>query len=408
MIIAHKIRMFTNNAQDTYNKCACGTARFAYNWALDQWKIQYEAHLINNNLSLPSEISLRKQLNSIKKEKFPWMLDVTKCAPQMAIKNLGNAFKRFFKHESKYPQTKKKFKHDSYTLSNDHFTIEDNYIHIPKLGKVKLAEKLRFKGKLLWATVSRIANKWYVSISVELDKPIKFPKTKKQGIGGIDLGVSDYAVLSTGEIIKGPKPHKQLSSRLKRLSRSFSRKKKGSSNSRKAKVKLSKLHARIHNIRTDGQHKFTTRVAKEFKSLVIEDLNIKGMMKNRHLSKAVADMGLYETRRQLVYKTPIYKCKLMIADRWYPSSKLCSDCGYKYDELTLKMREWTCPICGTKHDRDHNAAKNLKNLAVSSTVRSAISSQTVCGETGSDVLVGSSYVKPVSVKQKSNFKSVNV
>ena len=383
MIIAHKIRMYTNNVQDTYNKCACGTARFAYNWALAEWNTQYQAHLVDNTLPLPSEISLRKQLNSIKKEQFPWMLDVTKCAPQMAIKNLGNAFKRFFKHESRYPQKKKKFKHDSYTLSNDHFSIEDNYIHIPKLGKVRLAERLRFKGKLLWATVSRIADKWYVSISVELEKPIIYSKTKKQGVEGIDFGLSSYAVMSTGEIIKGPKPHKQLINRLRRLSRSFSRKKKGSNNSKKAKEKLSKLHARIHNIRNDAQHKFTTAKAKAHTVLVLEDLNIKGMLKNRCLSRSVADMGLYETRRQFEYKASMYQCKIMIADRWFASSKLCSTCGYKYNDLTLKMREWTCPHCGTKHNRDHNAAKNLRNLAVSSTERRSVtsSSQTVCGET---------------------------
>ena len=394
MYIAHRIALDLNNAQATYMSQAAGTARFAYNWALSEWKKQYEAWKRDNSRLKPSQEALRRQLNSIKRKEFPWMLEVTKNAPQMAIIQLGQAFKNFFAGRSRYPKFRKKGRDDRFTLTNDQFSIDDSRIRIPRLGWVRMRESLRFAGKIISATISRVANRWFVSITVDTEDNSHLPKAENQGAAGVDLGVSALATLSTGEIIVGPKPHKALLLRLKRLSRSLSRKQKGSANRVKAKIKLAKLHARIAAIRTDALHKLTTDLTRRFHSIGIEDLNVSGMMKNRHLSRAIADMSFYEFRRQLQYKTAMRGGQVIVADRFYPSSKTCSVCGYKRESLPLSVRKWKCPGCGTDHNRDLNAAINLKNMAVSSTV-------TACGEEGS----GSSRktrVKPSSEKQEAS------
>jgi putative transposase len=397
MLTAHKIALDPNNVQATYFARAAGTARFAYNWALAEWQRQYEASKADASLPKPSQMALRRQLNSIKGEQFPWMLEVTKNAPQMAIVQLGAAFKNFFAGRAKYPKFRKKGLHDRFSLTNDQLSIAGSRIRIPNLGWVRMRETLRFTGKIMSATVSRVADRWFVSITVDTQNDLPLPKAENQGVVGVDLGVSALATLSTGEPIPGPKAHKALLDRLRRLSRSMSRKVKGSENRKKAKAKLSRLHARIGNIRKDGLHQLTTDLTRRFHTIGIEDLNVKGMVKNRHLSRAVSDMGFFEFRRQLEYKAAARGGVIVVADRWYPSSKTCSGCGHKLETLPLAVREWTCPACVLVHDRDVNAAINLKNMAVSSTV-------SACGEEGS----GSgrkTRTKPASVKQESSSKA---
>ena len=376
MLIAHRIALDLNNVQATYMARASGTARFAYNWALAEWKRQYQAWKLDNSQPQPRQAALRRQLNSIKREQFPWMLEVTKCAPQMAIIHLGDAFKNFFAGRSKYPQFRKKGVDDRFTLTNDQFSIDGSRIRIPNLGWVRMREALRFVGKIMSATISRVADRWFVSITVDTKDNSHLPKAENQGVVGVDLGVSALATLSTGEVIAGPKPYKALLDRLRRLSRSLSRKQKGSSKRKKVKAKLAKLHARIAAIRSDALHKLTSDLTRRFHTIGIEDLNVRGMLKNRHLARSIADMGFFELRRQLEYKTAMRGGQVVVADRFYPSSKTCSECGHKLEELPLAVREWTCPVCGSIHDRDVNAAINLKNMAVSSTV-------SACGEDGS-------------------------
>lgn len=398
MLIAHCIALDPNNAQATYLARAAGTARFAYNWALDEWKRQYEAWKADNSRLKPSQAALRRQLNALKHEQFPWMLEVTKNAPQMAIIQLGQAFQNFFAGRARYPRFRRKGVHDRFTLTNDQFSLDGSRIRIPNLGWVRMRETLRFTGKIISATVSRVADKWFVSIAVDTQDDSHLPKAENQGVAGVDLGVKALATLSTGETIPGPKTHKALLGRLQRLSRSLSRKVKGSSNRRKAKTKLARLHARIANIRSDALHQLTTDLTRRFHTIGIEDLNVRGMVKNRHLSRAVSDMGFFEFRRQLDYKAARRGGMIVVADRWYPSSKTCSGCGHKLETLPLSVREWACPACGSAHDRDVNAAINLKNLAVSSTV-------SACGEEGS----GSgrkTRTKPASVKQEVSFEPV--
>ncbi|WP_299020731.1 MULTISPECIES: RNA-guided endonuclease InsQ/TnpB family protein [unclassified Tepidimonas] len=404
MLIAHRIALDPNNAQATYFARACGVARFAYNWALVEWKRQYEVWKANPSLPKPSQQSLRRQLNAIKREQFPWMLEVTKCAPQMAIIQLGQAFQNFFAGRARYPQFRKKGVHDRFTLTNDQFSIDGCRIRIPSLGWVRMREPLRFAGKLMSATISRVADRWFASITVDTSDTSHLPKAENQGAVGVDLGVSALAALSTGEMFPSPKPHKALLDRLRRLSRSLSRKQKGSANRKKARARLAKLHARIVNIRADALHKLTTDLTRRFHTIGIEDLNVRGMAKNRHLARSIMDMGFFEFRRQLQYKAAMRGGQVVVADRFFASSKTCSACGHRLDDLPLSVREWTCPDCGIIHDRDVNAARNLLayGLAALSGPTASSAGCQACGEAGSG-LGRKLKTKPASVKQEVSF-----
>jgi len=356
MKIVHKIRLEPTVKQFILFNKSAGVARFSYNWALAKWNELYEAG------EQTSEISLRKQLNSIKKVDFPWMYEVSKTCPQQAIKNLGDAFGRFFKKKSKYPNFKKRGIHDSFRADNGPgtFSITGNKIKLLKLGIVKLSENLRFTGKLMSATVSRRAKHWYVSVLIETEvKPVTH---KNQGVVGVDLGIKSLAILSNGEVFENPKALRRNLCRLKRMQRRVSRKVKGSYNRRKEIQKLATLHAKIRFIRQDILHKLTMHLAKDFKTIVIEDLNVKGMVKNHCLAQAISDVGWGEFRRQLVYKCDWYGSELIVADRFFASSKTCSACSFYYGDLTLDIREWVCPCCGILHDRDGNASQNLKQI----------------------------------------------
>ncbi len=367
MLMAHRIALEPNNRQATHFARAAGVARFAYNWGLTEWRHQYEAWKADNSLPKPSQMLLRRQLNAIKREQFPWMLEVTKNAPQMAIIQLGQAFQNYFAGRARYPVFRKKGRDDRFSITNDQFRVEGRHIRIPNLGWVRMREPLRFTGKIMSATISRVAGRWLVSVTVDTADPPKRP-AENQGVVGVDLGVSMLATLSTGEVVPGPKPHRTLNARLRRLSRSLSRKQKGSANRRKARQKLAKLHARIADIRADALHKLTADLTRRFHTVVIEDLNVRGMLQNHHLARSIADVGFFEFRRQLEYKAKRRGRAVVVADLWFASSKMCSVCGSIQQELPLSTRQWTCPVCGAHHERDLNAARNLATYAVSSTV----------------------------------------
>ncbi|MBW6485811.1 MAG: transposase [Syntrophobacterales bacterium] len=427
MIRSHKIALALNNRQHTYFQKAAGTARFSYNWALCEWDRQYQEHKANPMLPAPSEGALRRQLNSIKREQFPWMLEVTKNAPQTAIMQLGQAFRNFFNGSAKHPRFHKKGLHDSFTITNDQFDVKGKRIRIPNLGWVRMCESLRFEGKIMSATISRTADKWFVSITVETGS---IPaEAKNHGSVGVDLGISALATLSTGEKLEGPKAHKALLHRQRRLSRLLSRKMEAakaeaglrprqaipkgvriplSQNALKTKTKLGKLHARIANIRNDAMHKLTTGLSRRFDLIGIEDLNVSGMMKNSRLARSIADMSFFEFRRQLDYKAAMYGGIVVVADQWHPSSKTCSFCGHKLDKLPLSCRTWSCPECGSVHDRDINAAINLEAYAKMVVGDLAGSSPvTACGEKGSDS-GRKTGTKPVSMKQEFNCTAIGM
>ena len=265
--------------------------------------------------------------------------------------------------------------HDRFTLTNDQFALDGCRICIPHLGWVRLRETLRFTGKILSATVSRVGDRWFVSIAVDTQDNSHRPQAENQGAVGVDLGVSALATLSTGETIAGSKPHKALLTRLRRPSRSLSRKQKGSANRRKARAQRAKRHARVAAIRSDALHELTTALTRRFPPIGIEDLTVRGMVKNRHVARSIADRGFFEFRRQVESKAAMRGGPVVVAARFYASSKTCSVCGHKLDVLPLSVREWTCPACGVIHARDVHAAGNLKNRAVSSTA-------SACGEAG--------------------------
>lgn len=292
------------------------------------------------------------------------MLEVTKCAPQLAIMRLGDAYNNFFKGLAKYPTARKKGHDDRFSLSNDQFAIKGKSIRIPNLGWVRMKEGLRFNGKIMSATISKRGGKWFVSLAVERQE-VALPAKKTGKSVGIDLGITGLLVLSDGTKIKAPKPLGRYLSKLRTLNKNLSRTKKGSKNREKAKTKLSRLHYKIRCIRQDSLHQITTKLVKEFDVIAIEDLNVKGMVKNRRLSRAISDLGFFEFERQLIYKTDEQGKTVKSVGRLYPSSKTCSNCNHILgkDELTLKMRDWICPVCQVSHNRDLNASINILNNA---------------------------------------------
>lgn len=402
MLRVHKIRLSPNVAQATYFAKACGVARFAYNWALAEWQRQYAACQLDPTLPKPTEGALRRQLNAVKREQFPWMMEVTKCAPQEAIRALGRAYSNWFASlagkrrgpKMSAPRFKKKFRHDSFKF-DEKFAVENTRIRIPNLGWVRMREPLRFKGVLKGATVSRTAHAWFVAILVETDEaPCR---TESQRAVGVDVGLKTLAVFSDGQSVEGPKALAGLLTRLKRLSRAHSRKVKGSANRRKSAQRLARLHWRIACVRSDALHKLSHQLTRHYAWVAIEDLNVKGMMANQRLARHLADASFGELRRLLTYKAAQRGVKLAVIDRWYPSSKTCSHCGQVNEALTLSDRHWVCTACGTTHDRDRNAAQNI--LAESIRTMTPGAGVTACGEEGPGTGVNPC-AKPASVKQE--------
>ncbi len=359
IILSHKIQIKNPTVkQEQYFRQACGTARFAYNWGLEEWKKQHLAGF------KPTARTVRTAFNAIKPIDFPWVFNVTKCAAEQAFSDLGTAFKRFFKHIGGYPRFKKKGVHDSFYLSNDQFKLSGNKIRIPKLGWVKLTEELRFSGKVMSATVSRVADKWFVSLSVQMEaSPVKVSENQADVVG-VDLGVKTLATLSNGETVEGRKPLKKLSLRLARMQRHLTKCVKGSKRYNRQKMKIARLHYRIRCIRIDGLHKLTHRLCQGFKVICLEDLNVKGMLKNHKLAKAISDMGFYEFKRQIEYKATLFGNWISTISKWFPSSKTCSNCGYKKEALKLSERIYYCEACGHKIDRDLNAAINIEKEGI--------------------------------------------
>lgn len=358
MNLAHKIRIYPNRAQEQDLIKACGVARFTYNWILGEWSRQYKAG------EKPTANKLKKQWNSYKKDLFPWVYESPKDCNQQPIINLGNSFRKFFKKQSNYPQQKKKGICDSFYISNDKANIvDDRWIRLPLIGQIRLAEKPRFAAKILSYSVSKDVDRWFVSIAYELPTPsIKIQNCE---VTGIDLGLKDFAVLSDGTRIENPKFLKRLEKRLVRAQRQLAKKQKGSQNRKKARIRVAKIHQRIRDQKSDFIHKFTTNLAKTKQEIVMEDLNVSGMLKNHKLAQSIANVSWAEFRRQLEYKTKRYGSLLTVVDRFYPSSKTCSNCSFKIEKLDLSVRSWVCPNCSTKQDRDINAALNLRLQAKS-------------------------------------------
>jgi putative transposase len=368
----YKTEIDPNNKQRTKLAKNAGAARFAYNWALNLKQLAFK-----DKTKIPNAIELHRELNELKKTELPWMYDVSKCSPQEALRNCDTAFNNFFRRckQKKGKQKKGKkgfprFKSKKSGLGSFRLTgtikVASNYVQLPRLGKLRLKEHnyLPLNAKILSATVSERAGRWFVSLQVEEVLETKF---KPEVIIGVDLGIKTLATCSDGQTFPNPKALKTNLDKLKRRSRQLSRKVKGSKNRKKAAKRLAKVHQQIANIRKDSLHKITTHLTKTKSKIVIEDLNVSGMMKNRRLSRAISDIGLFEFRRQLEYKGKWYGCEIILADRFFPSSKSCSSCGWIKKDLTLADRTFVCDSCGLEIDRDLNASLNLESYTVSST-----------------------------------------
>jgi putative transposase len=342
---AHKIRIYPNNVQATYLRKCCGVRRFVYNWALAEWKSQYEYGM------KPSAYGLKKFFNSIKKTLYPFTTEVTKFAAERAFLDLDSAFKRFF-NGAGYPKFKKKGVRDSFYTSGYAVKVSGMSLKLPKLQDIKMSEELRFHGKINNAVVSTKAGKWYVSISVDMGSAKR--ENQPQGIVGIDLGVSKLATLSDGTVFENQRITNKFAKKLRRLNKGLARKVKGSSNWHKQKRKLQLLHLHINNCRMDVMHKFTSQVCKRYGVVGLENLNVSGMVKNRKLSKALSDVSFGEIRRQFEYKA-----RVVLVDRFFPSTKLCTNCGQLHD-MPLSKRVFKCDCGAPELDRDLHAAITIK------------------------------------------------
>jgi putative transposase len=384
---AYKFALDPGPAQERALRSHAGAARFAWNWGLAKCMERYDAEG-----KWYSAIDLHKLWNAEKKANpdLAWWSENSKCAYQEAFRDLDRAFKDFIKSKKGarkgrrlgFPKFKKRGRaRDSFRLSDRVMRCSGATVTLPKLGTIRTHESTRKLGRhlengttrILSATVSRTAQRWFVSFTVEVEqKQAEWPARPGSAVG-IDLGVKTLltGVDDRGQLLAviGPKSLRSSMRKLKRASREHSRKAKGSANRRKSAARLARIHAKVANVRADSLHKATTDLSRRYKTVVIEDLNVTGMMANRSLARSIADQGFWNTRRMLGYKTAREGGTLIVADRFYPSSKTCSGCGSVKAKLTLADRVYRCDMCGLVIDRDVNAARNLLNLAVSGTER---------------------------------------
>lgn len=364
MLRAYKYRIYPNKTQKEQIEKQFGACRFVYNWALEQKIKHYETE--KKTLSCFDLINRMAQLKKV--EGYDWLKESNSQALQMSIRNLDNAFKRFFREKKGFPKFKSKKNPVQSFQIPQHYTVdfERSRVKLPKIGLVKASFSREFEGTCKTATISRsTTHKYYISILVDdgKDLPIKEPFSEESTIG-VDVGIKDFAILSTGEKIDSPKYLKKSLDRLKVLSRRLSKKVKGSNNWKKAKLRLSRLHEKITNQRNDFQHKLSLKLVRENQAIALETLKVCNMVKNHHLAQSIYDAGWSSFVDKLTYKAEWYGKTILRIGQFEPTSKICSVCGYHNKELTLAVREWSCPNCNTFHDRDINAAINIKKFAL--------------------------------------------
>jgi putative transposase len=354
---AYKVELKPNNKQRTLLKKHAGTSRFTWNWGLAQ-----RQELFKNNKQSTDAMKQHKELNRLKQSQFPWMYEVSKCAPQEALRDLDRAFGNFFSKRAGFPKFKKKGRNESFRLTGSirlHRVKNHSWVQLPRLKRIKLKEFPNLKSHILSATVSRQADRWFVSFAVmeEITEPAN-PNPLK--VMGLDLGISKLAVLSNSQEFGSSKPLRTQLRKLRKISRELSRRVQKSQNWLKTLNKLRRLHFRISCQRRDILHKLSEEVLSKTDFVVLEDLAVKNLMKNRKLARSISDMGWGELRRQFDYKAKWYGKRLILAPRFFPSSKLCSNCEYVKKDLQLSDRLFKCDLCGLVEDRDLNAALNLE------------------------------------------------
>jgi putative transposase len=351
---AFRFELDPNRAQRVLLAKSVGASRYVYNWGFAESRRQYE--LTGNR---PRLGDLKKQLVELKTTDAPWLYEVSAHIGQSALKDLNVAFERFFKSikgqgpKAGYPRFKKKCERDTARLYE--VTLEDRHLRMPNIGRVRLKETCRargFEGRVLAATmISRRADRWFVSLTVEREHEIisSRPARKPSDVVGVDLDLSSAAVIHDGRETRVIEPQRALRKNLKELrslDRQLARKQKGSANREKAKLRRARLLYRVSCQRQEMLHQLSSELARTKRVIVLEDLHVRGMQRNKHFAFSIGDAGMGELRRQLAYKSEWYGSTLVIADRWLPSSKLCSGCGTIKDALALGERQYDCDACG--------------------------------------------------------------
>lgn len=366
VIKGYKYRIYPNEEQKVQINKTFGCCRFVYNHFLAM-----RIELYKTEQKSLSKTDYNNHCNRVMKKEYPWLREIDKFALTNSIYNLDSAYQNFFREIKKgnsnqgFPKFKSKRNNNkSYktnlTSNNIELDFTNNQIKLPKLKWVECKLHRKFTGKILSATISQVpSGKYFVSLNVECEHE-ELPKNNNAV--GLDLGISDLLITSDGEIEDNKKLTYKYEEKLAKLQRQLARKQKGSNNFHKQRIKVARLHEKITNIRKDNLHKISSRIVKENQFIFSENLNVSGMVKNHNLAKAIHDVSWYELTRQLQYKSEWNGRVYHKVDRYFPSSQLCSVCGYKNSGTKdLSVREWTCTECGSNHDRDINAAINILN-----------------------------------------------
>lgn len=363
MIKSYKYRLNPNNEQKIFFEKSFGCARYVYNWALNKRIEAYQT--LKEKLSC---VDLCKMLTPLKKEEDKiWLNEVSNECLQQSIRNMDSAFTKFFRDKKGFPKFKsKKENRKSYKAIN-HVDVDfaNHKVKLPKIGWVNFYSNREFEGKIGTTTISKTpTGKYYVSVVVDdgIDTPNK-PQIIESTSVGIDVGIKDFAVLSNGDTFANPKFLENSSKRLAVLQRRLSKKVKGSKRRDKARLSLAKQYERITNQRTNFIHQVTSKIISENQTIIIEDLNVVGLLKNHCLAKSISSASWSEFFRQIDYKAEWYGCNVIRIGRFEPSSKMCG-CGYINKELKLSDRSWKCPMCGAENDRDLLAAQNIKRFGL--------------------------------------------
>ena len=360
MIKAYKYRIYPNKQQEEQIQKTFGCCRFVYNQTLVYRKDKY-----NKDKESMNKISCNNYVNRILKKEYEWLKEVDKFALTNSVYDMDSAYQKFFKEHAGYPKFKNKHNHNksyktNFSNGNIEVSFKNNKIKLPKLKWTNAKVHREFIGKIKSATVSQNSSgKYFVSILVET-KHIPIEST---GCAiGIDLGIKDLLITSDGEKFDNIHTTKKYEKKLTKEQRRLSHKVKGSKNWNKQRIKVARIHEKIYNTRVDNLHKISHELVNENQVIVSENLAVSNMVKNHHLAKAITDCGWYELTRQLEYKAEWNNRQYIKIDRFYASSQTCNCCGYVNSETKdLSVREWKCPECGTIHDRDVNAAKNILN-----------------------------------------------
>lgn len=363
MIKAYRYRLNPTESQRIFFEKSFGCTRFVYNWALN---MRIEAY--QKDKTRIGWVDICKRMTELKKqEDTVWLNEVSTMSLQSSIRNMDAAFTRFFREKKGFPKfkSKKEPRKSFQFVQQVSIDFERNRIKFPKVGWVKFFKNRTFEGKIGTVTVSKNASgRYYVSVLVDDGKelPAKAPIEYDTAVG-IDVGIKDFAVLSNGQVYANPKYLEKSEQRLKVLQRRFAKKQEGSNRRERARIQLAKQYERVRNCRTNFIHQVTSRIVRENQTIIIEDLNIQGMVKNHNLAKSISLASWHEFFRQLEYKCEWQGKNLIKIGRFEPSSKMCT-CGYVNKELKLSQREWTCPNCGQINDRDLLAAINIKRFGL--------------------------------------------